>query len=138
MSTTPQTPYVREESRLGGVIIFGAVMMMVLGFFEVVMGLTALFQDDYFDGQGDVLVFSDNFTLWGWSHIALGVLVIVAGSALLQGRMWGRVVGVAVALVTAVVNMAFVGTAPIWSLSAMALSLLVVYAIVAHGGDFEL
>lgn len=136
--TTPQPRYVREESSLTGFVIFGAVAMIMLGAFEVVMGLTALFQDNYYEGEGDVLVFSDNFTLWGWTHIALGALVVAAGLALLRGQMWGRVLGVVVAVVTAIVNAAFLATAPFWSVTVIALCVVVVYAIVAHGSEVDL
>jgi hypothetical protein len=51
--------------------------------------------------------------------------------------MWARVAGIAVAMVSALVNLAFLSAYPVWSLTVIALDVLVVYAIAVHGEELQ-
>jgi hypothetical protein len=115
---------------------FAGIMMAVLGFFQVILGLTALFKDSYYVVLPNSIV-SLTFTQWGWAHLALGLLVLVAGFALLAGQVWGRVVGVVLAVVSAVVNLLFLPAYPIWSTIVIVVDVLVIYALVVHGSELE-
>ena len=115
---------------------FAGIMMAVLGFFQVIIGLTALFKDSYFVILPNSIVNVD-FTVWGWTHLALGLLVLVAGFALLAGQVWGRVVGVVLAVLGAVANLLFLPAYPIWSTIVIVVNVLVIYALVVHGNELE-
>jgi hypothetical protein len=116
-----------------GMIVFAATMMIMLGCFHAIAGLVALFQPDYYLVGHDGLVVSADFTAWGWTHLILGVLVAIAGCALFAGQAWARVVAVMVAMVSAVVNLAFLSAYPLWSAIMITLDVLVIYAVTAHG-----
>jgi hypothetical protein len=115
---------------------FAGIMMAVLGFFQVILGLTALFKDSYYVLLPNSIVNVD-FTVWGWAHLALGLLVLCAGFALLAGQVWGRVVGVLLAVLTAVANLLFIPAYPIWSIIVITVCVLVIYALVVHGNELE-
>ncbi len=115
---------------------FAGIMMAVLGFFQVIIGLTALFKDSYFVVLPNSIVNVD-FTVWGWAHLALGLLVLVAGFALLAGQVWGRVIGVVLAVLSAVANLLFLPAYPIWSTIVIVIDVLVIYALVVHGHELE-
>jgi hypothetical protein len=115
---------------------FAGIMMAVLGFFQVILGLTALFKDSYYVVLPNSILNLD-YTQWGWTHLALGLLVLVAGFALLAGQVWGRVVGVLLAVLAAVVNMLFIPAYPVWSIIVITVSVLVIYALVVHGNELE-
>ena len=115
---------------------FAGIMMAVLGFFQVIIGLTALFKDSYYVVLPNSIVNVD-FTVWGWAHLALGLLVLCAGFALLAGQVWGRVVGVILAMVSAVANLLFLPAYPIWSTIVIVVDVLVIYALVVHGSELE-
>jgi hypothetical protein len=118
-----------------GWIAFASMLMIMVGSFQVLLGLTALFSSDYFlVGEANLLVTVD-YTAWGWTHIALGALAIAAAFGLLAGQMWARVVGIAMALLSAVVNLAFIGAYPLWSVMVIVLDVLVIYAIAMHGKE---
>jgi hypothetical protein len=57
-----------------GFAVFGGSMMIVIGIFQIVVGLTAIFEDTFY-------VLSDNYLFgfgvraWGWIHLVLGVIV---------------------------------------------------------------
>jgi hypothetical protein len=120
-----------------GWIAFAAIMMLMLGVFHAVAGLVALFRDDYFLVTQSGLVIDASYTTWGWTHLILGILVAAAGAALVSGATWARVVAVVAAMLSAVVNLAFLSAYPLWSVIMIALDILVIYAVTAHGDPSE-
>jgi hypothetical protein len=125
------------ETGWGGWIVFGGTMMVLLGSFHAIQGLVALFQDDYFAVGQSGLVVSVDYTTWGWGHLLLGLIVAGAGVGLLAGQMWARIVGVLVAMVSAVVNVGFLAAYPIWSALMILLDVLVIWAITVHGSELK-
>ncbi|WP_432937022.1 DUF7144 family membrane protein [Kribbella sp. CA-253562] len=118
-----------------GWIAFAGVMMTLLGTFHVMQGLVALFKDEYFlVGQSELTIHID-YTAWGWIHIVGGLVVAAAGFALFAGKVWARVVGVVVAMVSAIVNAGFLAAYPIWSVTMIAIDLLVIWALTVHGHE---
>ena len=113
------------------------VCSVLVGSFQVINGLVALFNSGYYVAPEQDLVVSVDFTAWGWTHMLLGALAIAAGFALMAGRMWARVMAIALALVSAIVNMAFIAAYPIWSLTVIAVDVLVIYAVTAHGSEVK-
>ena len=120
-----------------GMVVFAATMMIVLGTFHAIAGLVALFRDDYFLVTRSGLVIDVDYTTWGWVHLLLGILVVVAGAALYAGATWARFVAVVVAMVSAIVNLAFLSAYPLWSVIMIAVDVLVIYAVTAHGGPAD-
>ena len=120
-----------------GWVVFGAMMMIMVGAFQIVVGLTALFNSGYYVVGEENLLLSVDFTAWGWTHIALGAIAVAAAFGVLAGQMWGRVVGIAMALVSALVNLAFIAAYPLWSIMVITLDVLVIYALAAHGREMQ-
>jgi hypothetical protein len=83
------------------------------------------------------LVVNVDYTAWGWTHLLLGVLLIAAGYAVFSGRVWGRTLGVIAALLSAIVNFAFIPAYPVWSILIITVDVLVIYALIAHGGELR-
>jgi len=120
-----------------GWIMFAAVMMMMLGSFHAIAGLVALFQDSYYlVGKNDLVVHVD-YTAWGWVHLVGGILIVLAGVGLLAGQMWARIVGVALAALSALVNMAFFAAYPWWSALMITFDVLVIWSLTAHGAEMK-
>jgi len=111
------------------------VIMVLVGAFHVIQGLVALFKDDYYAVAQSGLVLNVSYTAWGWIHIVGGVIVVAAGIALFSGRMWARVLGTAMACVSAVVNVGFLSAYPIWSTMMIALDVAIIMALTVHGSD---
>jgi hypothetical protein len=63
------------------------------------------------------------------------VVALTAGFGLFTGAMWARVLGIAVAVISALANFAFVPAYPFWALTLIALDVVVIYAIAAHGKE---
>ncbi len=126
-----------EPSGWVGWIIFAGAMMVMLGFFHAIAGLVALFKDDYFLVRTSGLVVNVDYTTWGWVHLILGIVVGLAGVALFAGAMWARIVAVILALCSAIINLAFTSAYPIWSAIMIAVDILVIYAVTAHGREMD-
>jgi len=120
-----------------GWVVFAATIMVLLGVFHAMVGLVALFQEDYFVVGSTGLMVSVDYTTWGWTHIILGLVVACAGAALTTGAMWARVITVVLAIISAVMNLAFMAAYPLWSAIMITVDILVIYAVTAHGSRDE-
>ncbi len=131
-STSPRSGY---TSAWVGWIGFAGMIMIMLGTFHLIQGFVALFNDDYFLVAPSGLVVNVDFTAWGWAQIIAGALVLAAGFGVFAGQMWARVVGVLVALMSAVINVAFLAAYPVWSIMMIALAVIVIMALTVHGSE---
>ena len=126
-----------SENRSGmavGFIAFAAVMMIMMGTFEVFNGLAAIIKDDFFV-QLPNYAFNIDVTTWGWVHLILGALTVAAGFALFSGAIWARTIGVVLAVLVAIENFAYVPFYPVWSILVITTSVIVIWALTAHGRD---
>lgn len=120
-----------------GWLVYAGMMMILVGSFQAINGLIALFKDEIYAVGPEGLVVNVDFTAWGWTHLLLGILLAAAGSAVFSGKVWGRTVGVIAAMVSAIVNFAFIPAYPVWSLLVITIDVLVIYALIAHGGELR-
>ena len=120
-----------------GWIMFAGTMMMFLGGFHMFVGLVALFRHTAIAFPTSGLTIQVSFTQWGWLQIIAGALVFAAGLGLFTGRMWARVLGVIVVSISALVNFAWAGIYPVWSITLLVIDFLVLYALIAHGAEMK-
>lgn len=137
MSTT--TPGTRQDKSTYsgaavGVTAFAAILMMLMGTLHALQGIVALVNDSFFV-VGEKYVFEFDVTTWGWVHLVLGLVVLVAGAALLRGATWARVLAVVLASLSILVSFAWLPYYPLWSLLAIAFDVVVIWAVTAHGED---
>ena len=135
--TAPGRQNVQPTEMTGwvGWIGFAGVMMVLLGSFHVIQGLVAIFNDEAFLVGQSGLTISLDYTAWGWAHVIGGLIVGAAGIGVFTGKIWARAVGVLVAMVSALVNIAFLSAYPIWSAIMIAIDILVIWALTVHGGE---
>jgi len=133
-----QEPQVYEDpSGWAGWVVFGGVMLILIGIVHVVQGIVALVNDDYYLVTKNGLVLNLDFTSWGWTHLVLGVLLGLVGVGLIAGNTAARVAGVALAVLSAVVNLVFMAAYPAWSVMVIALDVIVIFSIVVHGRELK-
>ena len=116
-----------------GFISFAAIMMLLVGILQVLAGLVAIVENEIYVQTRNYL-FKFDVTTWGWIHLILGVVVALAGWGLLSGRTWARVVGITLAVLSAIANFLWLPYYPFWSLLIIAVDVLVIWALAAHGG----
>jgi len=129
-----------EESQVTGWvgwIVFAGTMMMLLGVFHMFEGLIALFRHSYIAFPTSGLTIQVSYTQWGWLQLIAGALVFLAGLGLFTGRMWARALAVILVSVSALVSFAWATAFPVWSITLLALDLVVIYALIAHGTEMK-
>jgi hypothetical protein len=126
------------EQRTSGVAIgfsiFAAVMMWWIGAFHAIDGLVAIFNDKVFATTPNY-IFQFDLTTWGWIHLVLGIVTFLAAFGVIAGAVWGRVVGIGLAVVSAIANFAFIPYYPVWSMLIIAVDVVLIWALSVHGRD---
>jgi hypothetical protein len=117
-----------------GLSLFAGVLMIVAGVFNAIEGLVALFHNEVYVA-GPRYVFAFDLTTWGWIHLLIGIGVAAAGFALMSGRLWGRLVGIAIAVLSMLTNFLFIPYYPVWSLLIIALNVFVIWALCVYNRD---
>ena len=117
-----------------GMIFFASVMMVMIGFFHAMYGLAAILQNDLIVA-GPEYIWRLDVTTWGWIHLIAGILVLIAGWSLFSGATWARVVGITLALISAIANFASIPYYPFWSILIIVLDVLVIWALAVYGGE---
>src|SRR5690606_12332149 len=96
--TMPPRP--ESDWALGGVI-FAATMMFLIGVFQILGGLVAIIDDEWFVVTPNY-TYDLDVTTWGWIHLILGIILLVGGLALFQRRVWAGALAIALAALSAI------------------------------------
>jgi hypothetical protein len=126
------------KSSMAGWIGFAGMLMIVIGGIDVFQGLIALFEDEYYvPTQAGFLVV--DLTGWGWIMLVWGALLVLAGLGLLAGQGWARWFTIVVVTINLFAQLGFVGNSqyPLWALTGIALSVIVLYALTARWKESE-
>jgi hypothetical protein len=120
-----------------GFAVFGGIMLLMLGGFQMIEGFVAIVKDEYYLVTRNGLLLNVDYTTWGWTHLLIGLIAVAAGLGILLGQMWARIVGIIIAVISALANIAFLSAYPIWSTIIIATDVLVIYALAVHGRELK-
>jgi hypothetical protein len=126
-----------DVSGWAGWVVFAGIMLIMLGAFQLIEGLVALFDEGYYLVAPSGLILQVDYTAWGWVHLIVGILAIATGLGLIAGNMAARVVGIVLAVFSAILNLVFLAAYPVWSTIVIAVDVIVIYAIVVHGRELK-
>ena len=117
-----------------GWIACASMMMVIVGFFNVIDGLVAVFNDQIFvkGARGAAVL---DVTTWGWIHVILGVAIAGAGLALMTGALWARMVGIALVMLNMLSQMVALPGYPFWAILVITVDALVLWALIVHGEE---
>ena len=125
-----------NSKSMAGWIGFAGMLLVIVGAIDFIQGLIALFDDEYYVvTQSGFLVF--DLTGWGWVMVIWGVLLILAGLGLLAGQAWARWFAIVVVSLNFIAQLGFLGNSqyPLWSLTVVALNVIVLYALTARWSE---
>ena len=111
-----------------GLTLLAAALMMLSGAWNVLEGIAAIIKGQFFVVLPNY-AYSVSATGWGWTHVIVGVVVFVAGAALLLDRTWARITAVVIVSLSAIANFLFIPYAPVWSIVVIAIDMLVIWAL---------
>ena len=107
--------------------IFAGVLMLVVGIFQAIAGITAIANDDFYVVTENY-VFDLDASAWGWIHLILGVLVAIACWSLIAGKV-GGLAAIALATLSAIANFFMIPYYPFWSIVIIAICMWVIWAV---------
>lgn len=120
--------------RGAGRAAFVAVLLLIAGVLNVIYGIAAIGDANFFV-DNTRYVFSSLHT-WGWILVILGVIQVCGGVSLLAGHTFGRVIGLVAASLGAIGALLAVGGAyPFWSLGIFALCVICIHGLLVYGED---
>ena len=111
---------------------FVAILLLIAGTLNVIYGIGAIADANFYTANGTHYVFG-NLHTWGWITLILGVIQLTAGFSLMSGGAYGRVIGIIGASLGALGALLAIGTVPFWSLGVFALCLWVLHGLFVYG-----
>jgi hypothetical protein len=125
-----------NSKSMAGWIAFAGMLMLIVGSIDFFQGLIALFEDEYFVVTASGFLAFD-LTGWGWIMLIWGVLLVLAGLALIAAQGWARWFAIVVVSLNFIAQLGFLGNSqyPLWSLTVMALNIIILYALTARWSE---
>jgi hypothetical protein len=134
--STTQVRY-ETETRLGpgawtGRILAGT-LMIISGVLSILVGIAAITRASYFTVVSGTYPYHWTVHGWGWTQLILGIVVFAAGIAVFSGKLWARIVGVILAVLSGIGSFMFIPYRPIWSLIVIGVDLFMIWALMTPG-----
>jgi hypothetical protein len=136
-TTTPRgTGGHRAEGRGYGLVFFAAILLLVVGFFNMIYGIAAIANSHVFAANAHYVI--GDLRAWGWITLTISVLQLVAAAGILAGNQLARWFAVAVLGLNAIDMMFFLPAYPFWALIIIAMDVAALYGLCAYGSRANL
>jgi hypothetical protein len=119
------------EGRGYGLVLFAGVLLLVIGFWNLIYGIAAIAQSHVFVANAHYVV--GNLRTWGWITLIVAALQILAGIGVMTGNQVARWAGIVLAGLNAINQMFFIPAYPFWSLTIIAMDIVALYGLCAYG-----
>jgi len=121
-----------------GWVTFAGVMIFIVGILNAFDGLVAITQSRYIERNiGGELPITNNVKTWGWGALILGILLILVALGIFSGATWARVIGIVLVGINLLFQFAYLGHYPFWSLTMIAIDIVVIFALAGSSGQDE-
>ncbi|HTU39877.1 MAG TPA: hypothetical protein VMF35_17905 [Acidimicrobiales bacterium] len=120
-----------------GWIIFAGVVLGVAGIMRIFDAIWAFRYHGALPQHLEDALFGTSLTTYGWLWLIVGIVLILCGLAVMGRSQSARWLGVAAGAIGAISAIWWMPYYPIWSLTYIALGVLVIYALVAYGGTVD-
>jgi hypothetical protein len=127
------------EQRGEGWSLFAAIVLGVAGIMRVFDAIWAFRYHGVLPSNLEDAIFGHSLKTYGWVYLAVAAILILSALAIVMNRSQiGRWIGVAAGAIMAISSIWWMPYYPIWSLTYIAVGVLVIYALAAHGGKDEI
>ena len=117
------------EEKGSGWLAFASIMLIVAGIGNLIWGITAVARHKLFINQ---LLFA-NLTFWGIVFMIAGVMLVIAGIAVLNKAPWARVFGIVWCALSIMFYFMVIWAFPAWSILVIAIDVLIIYGLAEYG-----
>jgi hypothetical protein len=116
-----------------GWVTFAGVLFIAVGAFNLIDGIVALANDDYF--AADELLFGD-LSAWGVWWLIVGSVQALTGIFILARKFLSAIAGVAIAGINMFTQVMWLGVYPAWAVTAIVVDGLIIWALTVHYDEF--
>jgi hypothetical protein len=125
-----RAPMLEQRS---GWVTFAVVLLTIAGVLNVIYGIAAISDSSFF--VNDTRYILSGLNTWGWVTLILGVIQLFAALALWGGSLFGRIVGIGAAGLSAISALLSIPAYPLWSLAIFALDVVIIHQIATRGTE---
>ncbi|TDT28647.1 hypothetical protein EV562_114214 [Streptomyces sp. BK208] len=118
----------RNDGGPAGPLRYFGVPLLVSGVLSILQGIAGIATDRLFVAPRHY-EYRFDLTSWGWIHLVVGVALVVVGAGVLRTMSWGRAAAVTTAAISLVTQFMFIPYYPLWSISVMALDLIILWGM---------
>jgi hypothetical protein len=114
-----------------GWAVFAGTLLCLIGSFQGILGLIALFNPNAITATGQGLVLW-SFWTWGWIHLIAGAVLVLVSVGLFAAQNWARWAAILVAALSAIAAIGFFTAYPLWSFLLIVLDVVMIYQLAVH------
>ena len=118
--------------RYSGWVVFAGVMLFIVGVLNVIYGIGAIADSSFFVQDQKYILGS--LSTWGWITLILGLLQLWAAFSLWSGGLYGRVIAILAASLSAIGALLSIPAYPFWSLAVFAIDIIIIHQVAKYGG----
>ena len=112
--------------------ILAGTLMIISGLLSFVVGLAAITKGGFFHFSA-TYPYHWSVHGWGWGQLILGIVVFAAGVCVFLGMLWARMLGVVLAVISAVGSFLFIPYQPFWSIIIIFIDGFMIWALMSSG-----
>ncbi len=112
----------------------GGILMVIVGGFKAISGFIGLFNDEWLVRGFNAYYFIDISAL-AWWYLLVGLFLVFAGLAVMNGKAWGRWVGVFAAGVAIISELLWLPVYPLWSILLITMYVFILIGLIAVGTE---
>jgi hypothetical protein len=121
----------RQYGEGRGLIVFAFVLLLVVGFFNLIEGIAAIADSHFFIANAHFVI--GDLRAWGWATLVIGALQILVAFGVIAGNQVARWTAVALVGLNAIGQMMFLPAYPFWSLTIIAIDAVALWGLCAYG-----
>ena len=126
-----------STSRQSGWVTFAAVMVVIVGLYNVLSGAGAIAESDSVTARVQEVLYGIDIKTWGWFWLIVGVAQLITGILLFSRSTIGGLIAIFGATVSASFTIFIIFVAPLWAIAVLALDLGIIWIISANSDDFD-
>jgi hypothetical protein len=116
-----------------GWVTFAGVLLLIIGILNVIYGIAAIGDSKFF--VHDTKYILSNLNTWGWITLIIGAAQILAAFSLWSGGLFGQILGLATAGISAMAALLAIPAYPFWSLAIFAVDVVIIHQIATRGSE---
>jgi len=122
------------EERGSGWLVFAGTVLGIAGIMRVFDAIWAFRYHGVLPSNFEAAIFGHSLKTYGWVYLIVAIVLILSSFGVLVRSQISRLIGIVAGGVLAISSIWWMPYYPIWSLTYIAIGILVVYALAAYGG----